>query len=73
MKIEFNGTGDGETDSGVHFIDPVLDYTLCGLTLDFDTATTGGYSSTDKKVDCKGCIRIVKFCKSIKPSNYITQ
>jgi hypothetical protein len=70
LRIEFNGTGDGETDSLVHFEDNLLDYTLCGLTLDGDPRTTGGYNSTNKKVTCGECIRIVKYCKSIRSTEY---
>lgn len=72
-KIEFNGTGDGETDKGVHFIGPIQDYTLCQLTMDGDTETAGGYHYTDKKVDCEFCIRIIEYCKKIKKSEYKKQ
>lgn len=63
MKVKFDGTGDGETDKGIHFVDPVNDYTLCGLTLDCDTKTLGGFENTKEKVDCEQCIQIVKFVK----------
>lgn len=71
-KIKFNGTGDGDTDKGVHFVAPVSsDFTLCGLTLDGDTKTAGGFEITKEKVDCKVCIDLVKFCKSIKLYEFI--
>ena len=69
-KIKFDGTGDGVTDKGIHFVDPVQDYTLCGATLDGDPATAGGYISTQEKVDCSICIGIIEYCKKIKKSEY---
>lgn len=67
-KIEFTGTGDGANDVGVHFEHYRMDYTLCGLTLDGDTMTTGGYEVTTKRVNCSDCKEIVAFSKSIKNS-----
>lgn len=69
-RIEFNRTGDGENDFGVHFTHPLQDYTLCGLTLDGDTVTAGGFEMSNKRVNCKDCIRLVKYCKAIKSTEY---
>lgn len=67
MKIEFNGTGDGVTDKGTHFISPIgSDFTLCGITLDGDLKTSGGFSVTEKKINCINCISIIRFCKSVR-------
>lgn len=70
-KIEYNGTGDGINDKGIHFSDIINDYTLCGLTLDGDTLTAGGFDSTNKKVDCEDCIKVVMHFKKIKSSEMI--
>lgn len=72
IRIEFDGTGDGVVDTGIHFISNVNDYTLCGVTLDGDPSTGGSFKNTFKKVDCIHCIGIIEFCKSIKKSEYIT-
>lgn len=72
IKIEFDGTGDGITDNGVHFVGCISDYTLCGITMDLDTDTAGGFNDTTKKVDCEQCIRIINYCKSISKNQYIT-
>jgi hypothetical protein len=69
-KIKFNGTGDGVNDSEIHFTDPITDYTLCGLTLDGDPQTAGGFDITKEKVNCEHCIRMVKYCKTIKSTEY---
>jgi hypothetical protein len=69
-KIQFIGLGDGENDSGTHFVGPISDYTLCGLTLDGDELTAGDFKETNNKVDCKQCVDIVKFCQMIKKSEY---
>ncbi len=70
-KIKFDGTGDGVNDKGVHFMDIINDYTLCGVTLDGDTSTAGGYDSTNEKVNCEHCITHVKYFKSIKSNEMI--
>lgn len=69
-KIKFNGTGDGETDNGVHFVSVINDYTLCGITLDGDSKTSGEFDKTNKKVDCDDCKRIVLMCKNIRNSEF---
>lgn len=69
IKIEFDGTGDGVNDKGVHFIGPINDYTLCGMSMDGDTGTFGCFSFTHKKVNCDVCSKIVTFCKSIHSSH----
>ena len=70
-KIEFDGTGDGTNDNGVHFADIINDYTLCGLTLDGDSLTSGGFDPTNKKVDCEDCIKLVRHFKKIKSNEMI--
>jgi hypothetical protein len=63
--IKFIGNGDGVIDKGTHIVGDFSDYTLCGITLDGDEKTAGGYVSA-KKLNCKECKRIILFCKSIK-------
>lgn len=49
------------------------DYTLCGLNNDSVGDSTGGINAakkTNRKVDCAICVSIVKFCKSIKSTEY---
>lgn len=65
-KIKFNGTGDGDCDNEVHFVGCISDYTLCGLTMDGEPDTAGGYDATKEKVNCAQCISIVIYCKKIK-------
>lgn len=65
-KIEFDGNGDGEIDRGIHFIGPIGDYTLCGITMDGDRDTAGTYKKTAKKVDCDHCLTILNYCKKLK-------
>lgn len=69
-RIKFNGTGDGITDSGIHFVGLGSDYTLCGITLDGDPSTAGDFDSTTKKVGCKQCIEIVEFSKKVNRNEY---
>lgn len=69
-RIKFDGTGDGVNDSGVHFVHWNMDYTLCGVTLDGDPLTAGEFSYTNKKVNCKNCIQLIRICKSIKSTEY---
>jgi len=71
QRIKFDGTGDGETDHGIHFIDSVQDYTLCGLTLDGDNVTAGGFDGTKEKVNCTDCIRLIEYCKQISKNEYL--
>ncbi|MBN2664551.1 MAG: hypothetical protein JXR68_12955 [Bacteroidales bacterium] len=70
IKIKFNGTGDGINDNEIHFAGVLSDYTLCGLTLDGDPATAGGFDITKEKVNCEQCIQIVEYTKKIRKSNY---
>lgn len=70
-KIKFNGTGDGISDHGIHFVGSIIDFTLCGLTLDGDPKTCGNYDHTNEKVNCQNCIEIVKDCKKIKCTEMI--
>lgn len=47
------------------------DYTLCGLDNMGDSFIGLSIAKRhNKKVDCKECIRIVEYCKSIKKSQY---
>lgn len=70
MAIKFIGNGKENVLKGtIHFENPTgsqQDYTLCGITLDGDTETAGGYVNTNQKVNCEHCIRIVEYCKKIK-------
>lgn len=65
VKIEF--TTNKESKGEVHYVGVINDYTLCGATMDMDSSTMGDFKGTTKKVNCENCIRIVKFCKSLKP------
>lgn len=38
------------------------DYALCGFTLD------GATESTGRKITCGDCIRVIKFCRSLRRS-----
>jgi len=68
-KIKFIGNGDGVVDNGVHFESASSgDFTLCGLTMDRDKATTGDFIETNERVTCSDCSSIVNFCKKIKKS-----
>jgi len=72
MNIKFNG--DGRDYKGglahdsdlVHADGAIQDYTLCGLTLDGDSATCGDWKTTREKITCSQCIDIIKHCKSIR-------
>jgi hypothetical protein len=71
MKVEFIFS-DGIKE--VHFVGTQSDYTLCGFSMDgvdFGNGVkfrNGSYeiSLTDKKVTCKQCIKIVKYCKKLR-------
>jgi len=70
-KIKFDGTGDGDTDKGVHFKGTYNDYTLCGITLDGDNKTAGGFDNTNERVDCRDCIAIIELAKKVKRNEWI--
>lgn len=44
------------------------EYTLCGLALEGDCEVNKNSPAieTSKKINCKNCIAIINFCKSIK-------
>lgn len=66
-KIKFLGNGDADFKNSVHFTGATGgDFTLCGLTLDGDTVTTGDFKPTKDKVSCRDCQEIVTYCKSIR-------
>ncbi len=72
IKIKFIGNGKEEMDyTLVHFDDNIMDFTLCGITLDGDNKTAGEYELVKGKVTCKDCINIVDFCKGIKKTEYL--
>lgn len=69
--IIFTGTGgDSKLKNTIHFSGPknTSDYTLCGITLDFDIKTAGDWDLTDKPVNCRRCIDFILHCKSKKIS-----
>lgn len=66
-KVKFTGEGvDKEFKGRVCFAGCIHDYTLCGITLDGDSETAGDYNTTDEKVNCRDCISIIQYCKSLK-------
>lgn len=66
-KIKFTGKDvDSQFKDRVCFVGCINDYTLCGITLDGDTATAGDYTPTNEKVNCRDCISIVKYCQKLK-------
>lgn len=69
-RIAFLGDGKEENEGTVHFQGVHTDHTLCGDSLDHDDKTVGSHFFTDHKVNCKLCIQIVEFCKSIRKSEY---
>ena len=70
-KIKFTGTGDIQFKDEVHFVGIINDYTLCGLTMDLDPHTCGDYINTREKVNCRNCINITNYAKSIKRSEHL--
>jgi len=67
LKVKFTGVGvDDQFKGRVCLTGCIHDYTLCGITLDGDTATAGDYEATNEKVNCSDCIAIVKYSKTIK-------
>lgn len=72
-KIKFDFEEETTIGGGVHFVSELNDYTLCGLSLDGDTGTTGAFKATKQKVNCKHCIEIIEYCKKIKKTEYKTQ
>jgi hypothetical protein len=71
QHIIFKGDGGDKTLKGtIHFGGPknTSDYTLCGVTLDFDIKTAGDWDLTHKPVNCRRCSDYVKLCKSYKLS-----
>lgn len=61
-----------ENDQGVHLLNPICEYTLCGDALEGD-----GFSGEDNKikavkntkkktVTCPRCIEIIKACRGVR-------
>jgi hypothetical protein len=60
-----------QEDDNIHFDFGRNEYTLCGLdTMGDPTLGIEVPKVTDKKVDCPTCIAIVKYCKSIKSTEF---
>jgi hypothetical protein len=68
--ILFIGDGVDDNKGEVHFTGVQNDYTLCGYTMDGDFGTAGSYETTNRKVNCFACIRIVTSCKNVKSTEY---
>jgi len=73
--IEFNGDGeecdsDSNTIKGVFHLDGtdrMLDYTICGETLDSDPLTAGSFNYTEARaINCPSCVEIIKACRGVK-------
>jgi hypothetical protein len=65
--IKFENNGLEKIDSKINHIGGVFsDYTLCGIALDEDSETNGTWHLEERKITCKECIKIIKYCKKIK-------
>ena len=64
MNIRFKN--EEFKDTGNHAVGVVSDYTLCGLSMDGDTETTGEYDNVSEKITCEQCLEIIRYCRKIK-------
>lgn len=67
--VHFDGTGDGDTDNPtvLHLHHPTTDYTLCGITMDGDEATAGGFETVESAaVTCPDCVAIINHCRGVR-------
>ena len=53
-------------DSGNHAVGTQSDYTLCGLSMDNDSETTGEYDYVNEKITCEQCLEIIRYCRKLK-------
>ena len=44
------------------------EFTICGTCVDGDGLSVESCVTTDEKISCPKCIKMIKFCKSIKVS-----
>lgn len=62
-KVEFENNGIVHGIYALH-----NDFTFCTIALEDESHNS--YEITDKKINCPDCIRVIKYFKSIKATEY---
>lgn len=70
--VKFTGSGDDYngrnawSNEDIHYTSPITDHTLCGLTMDGDSATCGDFEIVTGRITCSQCLEIIRHCKQYK-------